>query len=185
MADLWGILEGVSSTLGRRAGVGFDGLSRSLASHCPWTVATLEVQPAFDNGVGSAEVVAEVHELWANAFGIPDNLPFADLSEVVSPSTNLSGDHLGLIDTFSRSPVEKICLAYILKWYQIPVSLRQGLSPALPPDPYLPLLKLFELGGSSTREHRVYIDVYGSAGIHAGVLQYGNLYTPYAVIGED
>lgn len=123
--------------------------------------------------------------LWANAFGIVESLPFADLPEVVSPGTHLSVDHLGLIDSFSRSPIEKICCVYLMKWCQIPKSVVQACGPSLPADPYLPLMKLFELGGFFTRERRVNIDVNQSTGIHAGMVQNGCLDKPFAVIGDE
>jgi hypothetical protein len=56
--------------------------------------------------------------------------------------------------------------------------------PSLPADPYHPLLKLFELGGCFTREHRDYIDINRSAGIHAGMVESGNLNVPFVEITE-
>ncbi len=123
--------------------------------------------------------------LWATAFGIADDLPFADMPGVVSPDIHLPAEVVNLIEAFSRSTVEEAALIYMLKWYQVPASQLRGHNPALPTDPYLPLLKLFELGGFFTREHRIYIDVNRSGGLHSGMVQNGSLDTPFAAIGEE
>lgn len=123
--------------------------------------------------------------LWAKVFDATESLPFADLPEFVSPGMQVSVDHLGLIDSFSRSLVERTCCVYILKWYQIPDLVVQRCGSSLPANPYLPILKLFELGGFFTREHRVNIDVNQSTGIHSGMVQHGNLDSPFAVIDEE
>lgn len=123
--------------------------------------------------------------LWAIACGIADELPFVDLPNAVSPGKHLSAELGSLIDTFSRSTVENATLIYMLKWYQVPSSQLRGYNCGLPNDPYFPLLKLFELGGFFTREHRIFIDVNRSAGLHASMIQKGILDTPFAIIGDE
>lgn len=123
--------------------------------------------------------------LWANILGIAERLPFADLAEVLSPGTSICVDNRGLIDSFSRCLVEKICLTHMLKWYQIKPSLISVHGSALPADPYSPILRLFNLGGFFSREHQIYVDVNGSGGIHAGMVQHGDLTTPFTFISEE
>jgi hypothetical protein len=123
--------------------------------------------------------------LWSKILGVAESLPFADLPNVVSFGIQLSIDHLGLIDSFSTSLIEKTCCVYMLKWYQIPKSVVQAFGPSLPGDPYLPILKLFEVGGFFTREHRVNIDINQSVGVHAGMVQQGSLDTPFAMCDEE
>jgi len=112
--------------------------------------------------------------LWAEQLDLADEIPFADLSGA-TPGTDYAKEHLDTIKSFAYSAAESRCCSAMLNWYGRADSCSSALRALRLPDPYLPLLHFFRLGGTFAREHREFIDVNGKMTIQAGLVQNGDL----------
>ncbi len=122
--------------------------------------------------------------LWAKKLGLSEELPVANLPGGIDLDTEHAADYLDVIESFVRSSVERRCCMYMINWYGLLKDVPASIEVHALPDPYLPLMRLFELGGFFTTEHRVYVDVNCKTGVHSGFVQHGNLDIPFVVIDE-
>jgi hypothetical protein len=121
--------------------------------------------------------------IWANELGLVDEIPFADLASGAKGATSHEDLYQERLNTFTHSDAEYRCCLAMLNWYGHP-----GPVTIAPPlgadDPYLPLLHFFRLGGTFTREHRVFIDINYRETIHSVAVQKGDLTTAFVALDE-
>lgn len=101
---------------------------------------------------------------WASALGCEDAWPFFDVAAKVQPEARASAAEVTTLEQHLRSlhlpnRVVNACI-WALHWDQVK-ALPAVASFALP-DPFEPLLAMFEQGGRFTTEHG-YVDVEGAA----------------------
>lgn len=83
--------------------------------------------------------------LWARALGVPEDWPFFDIAEVVDPAVQLDPNFAerfeqGLMERGAREQHREYCL-WALRFSELG-SVRQDL-----PDPFEPLVQVYERGG--------------------------------------
>ena len=101
---------------------------------------------------------------WASALGCEDAWPFFDIAAKVQPEVRASTAEVTTLEQHLRSlhlpnRVVNACM-WALHWDQVK-ALPEAARFALP-DPFEPLLAMFEQGGRFTTEHG-YVDVEGAA----------------------
>ncbi|MDB5387984.1 MAG: hypothetical protein JWM11_3630 [Planctomycetaceae bacterium] len=112
--------------------------------------------------------------LWARRLSIEAALPFANIPSAVVPGVDSATQYAADLSSYACSIVEYESLSNILNWLSIKRTHSSEVVNYGLPDPYAPLVQIFEFNGTFTREHRVYVDV-NHQGIHAGVIQNGPL----------
>ena len=144
--------------------------------------------PRLLNKVNTFECVILMKEflrreaIWANILGLVDEIPFVDLASSAKCAMSLEDLYKDKLTTFTYSVAEYRCCLAMLNWYGHPGPV------TIPPplgvdDPYLPLLQFFRLGGTFTREHRVFIDINFGEMIHSVAVQKGDLTTAFVALG--
>ena len=119
---------------------------------------------------------------WLNADKM--ELPFTDLAACVDPSVRCDPAILATAKPISHSLAESRCCANYLHW-----SALRDAKPTLVqsfglPEPYEPLLWLWRRGGSFSREHKVFIDVFLVGAVHAGFVEHVDLYEEIVALDE-
>lgn len=119
--------------------------------------------------------------IWANELGLADEVPFADLAARAKGATSYEEQYQDRLKTFTFSVAEYRCCLAMLNWYGQPGPV--AIAPPLgADDPYLPLLHFFRLGGTFSREHRVFIDINHREMIHSVAVQKGDLTTAFVAL---
>lgn len=121
--------------------------------------------------------------LWAERLDLHDELPFADLAGGVDPTIRCPEDELEFIKTFSQSTAESRCCRHMLHWDSLVSLAPETVRAFLLPDPYEPLIRLFQRGGCFSREHRVFIEVNRAITLNYGSMQPGDV--SEQVVGLD
>lgn len=121
--------------------------------------------------------------LWARKLGVTGEIPFADLTAAIS-KTDYSAPLQDAIRAFPASVAETQACTAMLRWYGWLAATSNTPEALDPPDPYPPLIRFFQLGGTFTREHRYYIDVNGLTALNASTVQSGDLSTPKLNLDE-
>ncbi|MET8626170.1 hypothetical protein ABZW30_20850 [Kitasatospora sp. NPDC004669] len=118
---------------------------------------------AIERGYSRAALMEEYFRraaLWLNAYGEPQMWPFFDLAEIVDPSVRADpaviADIQGFIDEASCSSYAMDSGAAAVQWAALTSAPGVQLRPL--PDPFEPLLRLYERGGSSFRFTNGFID---------------------------
>jgi hypothetical protein len=119
--------------------------------------------------------------IWANELGQINEVPFTDLASNAKGASSYEEQYQDRLNTFTQSDAEYRCCLAMLNWYGHPrtVTIIPQLGAV---DPYLPLLHFFRLGGTFTREHRVFIDINHRETIHSIAVQKGDLETAFVVL---
>lgn len=111
--------------------------------------------------------------LWVKWLEADQNeLPFADLAALVDSSARCENNIIARARSFPHSSAEGRCCNNFLHWSALKEAKPDLVKSFGLPDPYEPLLKLWERGGFFSREHRVFIDVSYAGGLHSGMVAY-------------
>lgn len=121
--------------------------------------------------------------VWARRYDAQDGLPFLDIANLIVPGATFADDHVDSIKAYTHSMGEMACLKNALNWFGVRETYPERIQGLALPEPYEPILRLFESGGRFAVEHRVFIDV-NEFGVHAGMVQNGNLDVPLVDLPE-
>ena len=109
--------------------------------------------------------------IWARALNIVDQLPFVNLPLAIDPKISPIPEYEKLSISFSHSAVEGRCCLYLLHWYRLEQDKPELIKRWDFSDPYLPLIDFFNRGGYFSTEHKVYVDINQTEGLHSGMVQ--------------